>query len=158
MLPKTLTTRDIRDYMITITPKVAGGVPFLIDQMSGGNDEKFSITPESPFFEDQTDCHGNVYRDLNPDRRHTLTLNLMSTNPANTLLTGLALASKIAVSMDTFRVDIVHRKTLAPYCLADHCYILTDPDMSEGVTIGERNWEIRLPFPEINHIGINPDV
>lgn len=152
-----LISRDIRDYVVTITPALVGAVPLIID---GGQDEKFSITPESPFYETSVDQAGNVYRDYNADRRATLTLNLMSTNPVNELLSGLLVADgpiPLPVT-DLFRVDIINRATQKPMVLADKCFIIQSPDMTEGTTVGERNWEIMLPFPTIFHAGINPDV
>ncbi len=152
-----LISRDIRDYVVTITPALPGAVPIIID---GGQDEKFSITSESPYYETSVDQAGNVYRDYNADRRHTLTLNLMSTNPVNELLSALIVAdTPIPLPVtDTFRVDIINRSTQKPMVLADKCFVMQDPDMTEGTTVGERNWEIMLPFPKIFHAGINPDV
>lgn len=153
-----LISRDIRDFVVTITPELAGVVPFIID---GGQDEKFSISSESSFYETTPDQSGNVYRDYNADRRATLTLNIMSPNPVNEVLSGLILLSNAPLPTpitDKFRVDIINRATGKPMCTAGKCFILKWPDMTEGTQVAEVSWEIMLPFPTLFFAGINPDV
>jgi hypothetical protein len=152
--PKTLHTRSIEDFIITITPEIPGGLPFFID---GGESEKFSVTPEAATYESTSDCSGNVFRDYNPDRRCTLTLFLKSTNPTNELMSGFVLAADLPLPLpvvDTFRVDIINRKTGKPYVVSEKNFINQMADMSEGITATDREWAITMPFPNIFHAGI----
>lgn len=152
----TLTTFDIRDVLVTVTP--ATGTPFFID---GGESEKITISVESNTFEDKVDASGNVYRYYNPDRRATATIKLMCENPANEYLTVLGYVKELPIPTpitDTFYLSAVHRKTQKPYLLSPKSYLIKIPDLSIAKEGSEVEWEVRLPFPGIYHSAIPAEV
>lgn len=152
----TLTTLDIRDLLVTVTPAIIP--PFFID---GGESEKITVSVESNLYEDKTDASGNVYRYYNPDRRATATIKLMCENPANELMSGLGMASSLPVPTpitDTFLVSVIHRVTQKPYLISPKSYLMKIPDLSAAKEGAEVEWEVRLPFPMIFHASIPAEV
>lgn len=152
MVAPVLFTWDLRDLLVSITPKL--GAPFFIE---GTDDEKFTFSAEANLYEDEVDTAGNVYRYYNPDRRATLELNVPHENKINELLTGLAIINDLPITapnLDLVDISIIHRKTGKPYIMASKSWIMKLPDSAGKRSANAIKWQFRLPFPKVFYAAI----
>ena len=143
-------TAEVRTYAPDKVLVIVGGVP-----VTGYADGTFvNIEPMSDRVTSQAGADGEIARAVSADKRHTVTITLQQTSPANDTLSGFAAADSISGGGIMFPVliqDLLGRSMFA----AAQAWVAKAPARGYGKDISNREWVLHTGEPSVNSYGGN---
>jgi hypothetical protein len=134
-----LKTYDIKNVQVFVN-----GVPLF----GFAPDSKVSITQDNESYSHQMDCDGLLsVRSKNNDGVATVTVKLMHGSEANGILQSYRTLDKLT-NLGTFSLNIVEING-GTVVNSIQAYIIKDPDINFDKEVPTKEWQIRVPFPDI---------
>lgn len=127
----------MKTYSLKNKTLVIGGFPF-----SGfGENDAFTLTPDSPDWDDTCGALGEVTRSKNFDRRATIKITLMQNAVANSFLESMRILDA-ATGSGALPWAITDGDTGAAFS-GTAAWVKQEPETAYAQKVGARVWEIR---------------
>ena len=134
-----LKTYDVKNVQVLVN-----GVPLF----GFAPDSKVSITQDNESYSHQMDCDGLLsVRSKNNDGVASITVKMMHGSEANAILQGYRTLDK-ALNTGTFALNILEIGG-GTVVNSTQAYIIKDPDINFDKEVPTKEWQIRIPFPDI---------